>query len=139
MDILASYINRHARNKLLFTSREIKDINYVDIGRLLSEKIENSLQKRQHLPIIAEDALKEILSQNSNSSEAIGKYIAIKNIGILFEPILRLDLKAILSNWSRENVLIINHEGEIRDDIFYLAPHASKYTVNLKEITYKAI
>lgn len=97
------------------------------------------MQKRQHLPIIAEDALKEILSQNSNSSEAIGKYIAIKNIGILFEPILRLDLKAILSNWSRENVLIINHEGEIRDDIFYLAPHASKYTVNLKEITYKAI
>lgn len=138
MDILASYINRHARNKLLFTSHEIKDINYVDIGRRLSEKLENSLQKR-HLPMIAEDALKEILSQNSNSSEAIGKYIAIKNIGILFEPILRLDLKTILSNWSRDYILIVYHEGEIRNDIFYLAPHVSKYSVNLKEITYKAI
>lgn len=138
MDILVSYINRHARNKLLFTSHEIKDINYVDIGRLLSEKIENSLQNR-HLSMIAADALKEILSQNSNSSEAIGKYIAIKNIGILFEPTLHLDVKAILSNWSRDNVLIINHEGEIRNDIFYLAPQASKYSVNLKEITYKAI
>lgn len=138
MNIPASYINRLARNKLLFTSQEMEGINYMDIGRLFSEKLENSLLKK-HLPMIAEDALKAILSQNSESNEVIGRYIAIKNIGILFEPVLHFDLESFLSNWSRDQVLIICHEGEIRDNKFYLVPNTQKYFVNLKEITYKAI
>ena len=138
MNIPASYINRLARNKLVFTSQELEGIDYIDIGRRLSEKLENSLLKK-HLPMIAEDALKLILSESSESDEVIGRYIAIKNIGILFEPVLHFDLKSFFSNWSRDQVLIIHHEGEIRDNKFYLVPNSQKYFVNLKEITYKAI
>lgn len=57
MGEIASYINRQSRNNLLFTSKEVEGVCYVDIGRQLAEKIETFLQKKR-LGLIAEDALK---------------------------------------------------------------------------------
>ena len=53
MSSLSPYINRMARNQLVFTSYEVGDITYVDIGQLLSHKIETSIDKKR-LPMIAE-------------------------------------------------------------------------------------
>ena len=97
MGEIASYINRQSRNNLLFTSKEVEGVCYVDIGRQLAEKIETFLQKKR-LGLIAEDALKKILSQGSCKNEEVGEYLAIKNIGILFEPVLHLDVKTILNS-----------------------------------------
>ena len=138
MGEIASYINRQSRNNLLFTSKEVEGVCYVDIGRQLAEKIETFLQKKR-LGLIAEDALKKILSQGSCKNEEVGEYLAIKNIGILFEPVLHLDVKTILKNWSRDHVLIVKLEGGIQNGIFYLSPKATKYFVNLNDITYKII
>lgn len=138
MGEIASYINRLSRNNLLFTSTEVEGFSYVDIGRQLAEKIENHLQKKR-LGIIAEDALKKILSQGSCKNEDVGEYLAIKNIGIMFEPALHLDVKTILKNWSRDHVLIVKLEGKIQNGIFYLSPKATKYFVNLNDITHKII
>lgn len=135
---LATHINRQSRNNLLFTTTVVEGLTFVDIGRHLSGEIENSLEKKR-LGMIAEDALKRILCRALNNNAEIGEYLAIKNIGILFEPALSLDVKAILKNWSRDHVLIVKHEGEIREGIFYLASNAVKHSINLKEITYKSI
>ena len=113
MGEIASYINRQSRNNLLFTSKEVEGVCYVDIGRQLAEKIETFLQKKR-LGLIAEDALKKILSQGSCKNEEVGEYLAIKNIGILFEPVLHLDVKTILKNWSRDHVLIVNKSGKTK-------------------------
>ena len=135
---ISAYVNRQSRNNLLFISNEVEGIKYVDIGRLLSGEIENSLEKKR-LGMIAEDALRKILSRGSVINEHIGEYLAIKNIGILFEPALKFDIMSILKNWSRDHVLIVKHEGEIREGIFYLVSHSTKQSINLKEITYKSI
>ena len=135
---LSTYVNRQSRNNLLFISNEVEGIKYVDIGRLLSGEIENSLEKKR-LGMIAEDALRKILSRGSVANEHLGEYLAIKNIGILFEPALKFDVASILKNWSRDHVLIVKHEGEIREGIFYLVSHSTKQSINLKEITYKSI
>ena len=138
MKELASYINRQSRNNLLFSIKEVEGISYVDVGRQLAEKIGNYLQKKR-LGIIAEDALKKILRQGSCKDEENGEYLAIKNVGILFEPALHLDLKMILKNWSRDRVLVVKLEGEIQKGIFYLSDKATKYCVDLSDITYKTI
>ena len=135
---LSTYVNRQSRNNLFFISNEVEGIKYVDIGRLLSGEIENSLEKKR-LGMIAEDALRRILSRGSVTNEHIGEYLAIKNFGILFEPALKLDIMSILKNWSRDHVLIVKHEGEIREGVFYLVSNSTKQTINLKEITYKYI
>ena len=135
---LSTYVNRQSRNNLLFISNEVEGIKYVDIGRLLSGEIENSLEKKR-LGMIAEDALRKILSRGSVANEHMGEYLAIKNIGILFETALKLDVLSILKNWSRDHILIVKHEGEIREGVFYLVSNSTKQTINLKEITYKYI
>ena len=135
---LSTYINRQLRNNLLFISTEVEGIRYVDVGRLLSGEIENSLEKKR-LSMIAEDALRRILSRGSVTNEHIGEYLAIKNFGILFEPALKLDIMSILKTWSRDHVLIVKHEGEIREGVFYLVSNSTKQTINLKEITYKSV
>ena len=89
--------------------------------------------------MIAEDALKKILSQGSCKNEQIGEYLAIKNIGILFEPALHLDVKTILKNWSRDHVLVVMLEGEIQNGLFYLSTKETRYIVNLNDITHKII
>ena len=138
MEKIASYINRQSRNNLLFTTEEVEGVNYVDIGRQLAEKIENHLQKKR-LGMIAEDALNKIFSQGSCRNEEIGEYLAIKNIGILFEPALHIDVGTILKKWSRDHILVVMLEGEIQNGTFYLSDQEPKYSVSLNDITYKTV
>ena len=100
MRILKQYIPTGARHKLLFTSHHAEGMNFVDIGALLARAIESSLSNR-HLSFVAEEELEKIIKANVCHSSEIGDYIAIRNIGILFEPALRLDLHAKFSTWSK--------------------------------------
>lgn len=138
MSSLSPYINRMARNQLVFTSYEVGDITYVDIGQLLSHKIETSIDKKR-LPMIAEIEISSIMNECMSQNEELGNFIAIKNIGILFEPALQIDVKSFLDKWSRGTVLIVNHTGEIKQNRFYLAKNNTRYVANLTDITYKTI
>ena len=138
MKILKQYIPVGTRHKLLFTSHHAEGMNFVNIGALLARAIESSLSNR-HLPFVAEEELEKIIKAKVCHSSEIGDYIAIRNIGILFEPALRLDLHAKFSTWSKTYVLIVNStEGTIQKNIFYLAGDAdSSYRINLSDISYK--
>ena len=138
MEEIASFVNRQSRNNLLFTTKEVEGVNYVDIGRQLAEKIENHLQNKR-LGMIAEDALNKMFSLGSCRNEEIGEYLAIKNIGILFEPALHIDVGTILKKWSRDHILVVMLEGEIQNGIFYLSAKATKCFVDLNDITHKII
>ena len=135
---MKEYIPVGTRHKLLFTSHHAEGINFVDIGALLARAIESSFSNR-HLPFVAEEELERIIKANVCHSSEIGDYIAIRNIGILFEPALRLDLHAKFSTWSKTYVLIVEiAEGTIKKDIFYLAGDTeSSYRINLSDISYK--
>ena len=89
--------------------------------------------------MIAKDALNKIFSQGSCRNEEIGEYLAIKNIGILFEPALHIDVGTILKKWSRDHILVVMLEGEIQNGTFYLSDQEPKYSVSLNDITYKTI
>ena len=137
MRILKQYIPTGTRHMLLFTSHHAEGMNFVDIGALLARAIESSLSNR-HLSFVAEEELEKIIETNVYHSSEIGDYIAIRNIGILFEPALRLDLHAKFSTWSKTYVLIVDSaEGTIQKDIFYLAGDTdSSCTINLSDISY---
>lgn len=123
------------RHKLFFVTSMDDDIHFVDIGFHLSKAIENNLSKK-HLSLFADEKLEEIIKNNITQSPEIGKYVAIKNIGILFEPELKFDLRAKFDSWAKSFVLIVNaKEGIINQNTFYLASaYSPSYSINLSEI-----
>lgn len=136
---LLQHIDRHARHNLLFVKCTIEGVRYVDIGRELSRRICDKLDSRS-LPMICDDALNEIIANATFKNEAIGSYITIRNIGILFEPALMINVHDKFEQCARELVLIVNLEGTIAEKMFYLGrEHNSKYSVSLKDISYKTI
>lgn len=137
---IAQYLSVELRHKLFFVSSQDNDINFTDIGFHLSKAIENSLDNK-HLSLFADEKLEEIIKDNITESPEIGKYVAIRNIGILFEPELKLDLRAKFDSWAKSYVLIVDvNEGMIINNTFYLASaRNSAYSINLSEISYKTI
>ena len=88
----------------------------------------------------ADDELEKIINSNLKNSSEIGEYIAIKNIGILFEPSLKIDLHTKIDSWAKSHVLIILKEGNFHNDIYYLSSEKdSSYSINLNDINYKTI
>ena len=138
MKTLKQYIPVGTRHKLLFTSHHPEGMEYVDMGALLAYEIESSLLDR-HLPLIADDAIENIIKNHVKHNHEIGNYIAIHNIGILFEPALHLDLHAKFSAWSKAYTLIIDcAEGTIKNNTFYLAGAIDQsYSIDLSDISYK--
>ena len=89
--------------------------------------------------MIAEIEISSIMNECMSQNEELGNFIAIKNIGILFEPALQIDVKSFLDKWSRGTVLIVSHTGEIKQNRFYLAKNNTRYNASLTDITYKTI
>ena len=117
---IAQYLSVELRHKLFFVSSQDNDINFTDIGFHPSKAIENSLDNK-HLSLFADEKLEEIIKDNITESPEIGKYVAIRNIGILFEPELKLDLRAKFDSWAKSYVLIVDvNEGMIINNTFYL-------------------
>ncbi|MDD3910136.1 MAG: hypothetical protein PHN86_09325, partial [Proteiniphilum sp.] len=114
METWKQHIAADSRHKLLFVTREIEDISFVDVGTELSAAIEHILHEKR-LSMVAEEALDKIVDQYTIYDPDIGDYVAIRNIGILFEPALHINLHAKVDSWSRTRVLIIHHEGTIHN------------------------
>jgi len=83
----------------------------------------------------AEDALAEILSLTQEDSH-IGTYIAIENIGILFEPDLGFNLKSTLDSASTNKTIIICSNGMVKDDKFLFFQEGDGYFIDLKGLSY---
>ncbi len=137
---IAQHLSVELRHKLFFVSSQDNDINFADIGYNLSRAIEDNLDNK-HLSLFADEKLEELIKGNVISNPEIGKYVAIGNIGILFEPELKFDLRAKFDSWAKSYVLIVDaKEDMIINNTFYLASaRNSPYSINLSEISYKTI
>lgn len=137
---ISKYLSVGLRHKLFFVSSQDHDVNFVDIGFKLSKAIENNLDNK-HLSLLADEKLEKLIKSNVVSNPEIGKYVAIKNIGILFEPKLKLDLRAKFDSWAKSYVLVVDaKEGIMINNTFYLASaYNSSYSIDLSEISYKTI
>lgn len=137
---ISKYLSVGLRHKLFFVSSQDHNVNFVDIGFNLSKAIENKLDNK-HLSLLADEKLEELIKSSVVSHPEIGKYVAIRNIGILFEPDLKLDLRAKFDSWAKSYVLIVDaKEGIMINNTYYLASaYNSSYSINLSEISYKTI
>jgi len=123
------------RQNLIISPEERDGFDYIDVGTLLAMAIKDSLNDG-NLPAIAETSLNAIISNNIRQDSSIGKYVALKNIGILFEPQLHLNLASIFEQQSKNQTLIICAKGTIREKRFHFEEDES-CAINLSGLTYK--
>lgn len=96
---IASYAKQGLRNKIVLCKECIEDLKYLNVGWSFA-----CLLRVGKLP---NSAIRELLSSSVEEDKGIGRYLAIYNIGILWEPELKLDIGNLLDGFSRNQCLII--------------------------------
>ena len=134
---LCQFSRSASRNHIAFVKGNVENLDYVDLGYELSLKIEDILTDRR-LSMKAQDYLKSIIMSNIHEDNDLGEYIAIKNIGILFEPELNFSLEALFNSWSQNTLLIVDiANGKVDNKRFFLEDGCPiQYSVDLKDFNY---
>ena len=137
---LSQFSRSASRNHIAFVQGNVESLEYVDLGYELSSKIEDILTDRR-LSMKAQDYLKSIIMSNIHKDNDLGEYIAIKNIGILFEPELNFSLEALFNSWSQNTLLIVDiANGKVDNKRFFLEDGCPiQYSVDLKDFNYLII
>jgi hypothetical protein len=68
-----------------------------------------------------------------------GRYLSIENIGVLFEPELKLDFASLLDSYSQNNVLFVKWEGEIDAENIYFLTKEKGIKKNIKNLSHIVI
>jgi hypothetical protein len=131
------YNKQDARDHLVFIRKSIEGLEIVDVGRLLSEWLRHQDLSSQFLQMEVNDQLDEILSQEYERDD-IGDYLVITNIGILFEPALQVNTRALLERHSDRKLIIVLSEGVVDKEgckYYFLSPSDS-YSIDLSGLSY---
>lgn len=138
MDKIDRYLKSQSRNKIVFYKQDILGVEAIDVGKKLSQEIKSiaSDNKVGMKSLIIMDEL--FTSSFSNNSE-YGKYLAIYNLGILFEPELKTDFIQILDKYSSSNTLFVKWEGEIEDGFLYFLTKEKGQKIDIKNLSHIVI
>lgn len=128
-EALLLYLRQYTRNKIVFCADGIDGISFVNVGLVLSQIIQQSFGN-------PDAALKNMLASSLEKNCEIGHYLALDNVGILFEPELRLDIRSLIDSYSKNQCLIIRSEAEISNDMFYWQSKDDDVRVSLSGLSY---
>ena len=129
---IADFLNSNPKNRLVFTK---SNNGSIDIGKELSNFIKSHIEDKR-LSMKTKDFIDELFKSNIKSSNDIGKFIAIKNLGILFEPELKINFEHFLITHSSDSTLIIEWEGEIKPNHLFFLSNEKGLKADLKNLTY---
>ena len=130
---LINYIESPLRNKLILSNEEIKDIKYIDLGVLLSEALSNI--PFQFISYELDGILDSIFRTNFKESYVFGRYYAIKNINILFEPELSINFLSLIDKYSKDIPLFVATKGIVNGTIFYPFALNRSYQFDLNNLS----
>lgn len=114
---VATYAKQDLRNKIVFSKQRIEGLQYLNVGLAFAGKLRDN-----SLPSLA---IQQLFSDAVKADENIGRYLAIFNIDILFEPELKLDVGNLFDSYSKNQCLIIQADSE---NVLSNIPHLSLKT-----------
>ena len=135
---IVEYLQQATRNRLVFCHEPIEGLTFVDLGKALATSLTGENLHSPTIAYTAEDVLAEILSSPQIDSQ-IGNYVALENIGILFEPELEFNLKSILDNASTNKTIVVCSDGTILSDKFYFFQPGDGVFIDLGGLSYMEI
>ena len=133
--IIADYLAQTTRNRLVFCHEQIEGLTFVNVGKVLAESLAKQDLRSPMIAYMAEEVLDEILSSTKVDDE-IGSYVALDNIGVLFEPDLAFNLKSVIDSASTNKVVIIHSDGIIKSDRYYFLQEGDASFIDLHGLSY---
>lgn len=134
-NIISDYLVQTTRNRLIFCHEHIEGLSFINVGKTLAEGLASQNLRSPMIAYIAEEILSDILSANNIDAE-IGPYVALDNIGILFEPELAFNLRTVIDNASTNKAVFIHSDGFINSDRFYFQQEGDSFSIDLQGLSY---
>jgi len=132
---LFSYLKSQSRNKIVFIKQDVLDLEEIDLGKKLSNQIKSvSSDKKISMKFLM--IMDELFNSSFSSNSDYGKYLAIKNIGVLFEPELKIDFYQFLNKYSSSNILFVKWEGQIEKGILYFLTKEKGKKIDIKNLSH---
>lgn len=137
-DSLSIYLESQSRNKIVFFKYDMPGIKPLDVGKKLSIEIK-SIASDDKVGMKSLIIMEELFSSSFSNNAEYGKYLAIQNVGILFEHKLKTDFSQILDKYSSSNTLFVKWEGEIEDGILYFLTKEKGKKIDIKNLSHIVI
>jgi hypothetical protein len=83
--------------------------------------------------------LDRILHAAISNHDLFGKYLSIENLGVLFEPELKIDFNRLLDSYSQNNALFVKWDGEIDAESIYFLTKENGIKINIKNVSHIAL
>lgn len=129
-DRLNNYLAYPTRNKIIIHTEPINDIIPLNVGKELAKRL-NVIHDDVNLSFIAKQELDILLQTSTFDYHNFGKALSIANLGILFEPGLKIDFRYILDKYSTENILFIHWNGKMdQNDLYFLSEEGIKINID---------
>ncbi len=93
-------------------------MEYLNVGETLSKEIEPIISDKR-FSMKSKDVVQQLFVESIREHNDFGKYLALGNIGILFEKDLKISFHFLIESFSKNNILIINWPGEIENNKIY--------------------
>lgn len=135
---ILSFLKTQSRNKIVFYRNSINDIPEIDLGTELSQVLFN-LNDLTKLPMKVSLELENMLNTATIDHEIYGRTLAISNLGILFEPELKVDFNNLLEKYSNTNALFVKWEGAIDNENLYFLSKEKGIRININKLSHIAI
>ena len=111
----------------------------LNIGYELSMIIQNLNRQSHYFQMQVQDELMKIVTKHKMHDEEFGDYLIISNLGILFEPELKLNVCDVLKRISQNTLLILLWSGVILPDRLCNISEQSEYNIKRSEINYEIL
>jgi len=135
---LSSFLSKNPKYRLVFDLSSSLDIESVDTGIYLADALHAKAQK-SNLNMYASDAIRKMIRQHTHEHPDYGRYVALRNIGILFEPALAFNLETIVEQTAKDELLVIQDKGYIANEKFFFLSQQENLSFSLKNLTYTVV
>ena len=142
--------NKHTRHKLYWIdySDPVKsvvdsilreaDLRVLDLGHEFASFIKD--KEEGQVRVMATDYLSEVLEMDLNQDINNNlPFVIIKNIGIMFEIFLDIDVERFLKDFSRNTGVVLLWEGPVKDNCHFLWPNSEDYSMKFNDTTIQKI
>ena len=129
------YLKQNPKHKLVFTKNEPSGFIFTDLGFEMATRLEG-----QPFPsVVASETFESVAAKGMQVHPKYGKYLAIKNIGILFEPSLRLNVRLLFESISHDTLLVVCSDGIVQNDTFLFIKPTDGFGISLSGLSFLVI
>jgi hypothetical protein len=132
---IETYLGTNPRNKIIIHQNPLLDITSLNLGCSLSKSISHFKSKKR-LPLQIISTLQKELNKSITFYPNYGQTLAITNIGILFEPELKININTLFDEFSKNNALFVEWKGSIENTTLFFLNNTDRIKINLNTLSH---